>query len=132
MLYDGLLIVALLMVITAALLPFTGGEALTRDRLGVYEIGYQVVLLAVVVVFFGGFWTHRGQTLGMAAWRLRVQRPDGSAIGWGDAFKRIAAALVAWLPFGLGYFWIWMDREGLAWPDRWTGTRVVVLPKKKR
>ena len=31
-----------------------------------------------------------------------------------------------------GYCWIWIDRDRLAWPDRWTHTRVVVLPKKKR
>lgn len=132
MLYDTLLIVALLMVVTAAFLPLTGGEALTADRIGAFEIVYRLVLLSVVVVFFGWFWTHRGQTLGMAAWRLRVQKPDGSGIGWSDALKRMAAALVAWLPLGLGYFWIWIDRDRLAWPDRWTDTRVVVLPKKKR
>jgi uncharacterized RDD family membrane protein YckC len=132
MLYDALLVVALLMVVTAAFLPLTGGEALTPDRLGAFELVYRLLLLFVIVVFFGWFWTHRGQTLGMAAWRLRVQKLDGSAIGWSDALKRMAAAVVAWLPLGLGYFWIWIDRDQLAWPDRWTGTRVVVLPKKKR
>jgi uncharacterized RDD family membrane protein YckC len=32
---------------------------------------------------------------------------------------------------GLGYFWIWIDRDRLAWHGRWSGTKVVVLPKKK-
>lgn len=131
MLYDTLLIVALLMVVTALLLPFTGGEALTQDRLGVFELAYRVLLLAIVVGFFGWFWTRRGQTLGMTAWRLQLRRVDGEAITWGDVFKRLAAALVALLPLGLGYFWIWIDRDHLAWHDRWTNTRVVVLPKRK-
>jgi uncharacterized RDD family membrane protein YckC len=33
---------------------------------------------------------------------------------------------------GLGYFWIWIDRERLAWHDRWSGTRVVVVPKRQK
>ena len=131
MLYDMLLIVALLMVVTYAFLPLTGGEALTADRIGALELLYRLVLLTVIVVFFGWFWTHRGQTLGMVAWRLRVQKLDGSRIGWSDALKRMAAAVVALVPVGLGYFWIWIDRDHLAWPDRWTATRVVVLPKKR-
>ena len=40
-------------------------------------------------------------------------------------------ACVSLAALGLGYFWIWIDRERLAWHDRWSGTRVVVLPKKK-
>src|SRR5687768_14618893 len=95
MLYDALLIVALLMVVTYAFLPLTGGEALTADRIGALELVYRLVLLSVIVGFFGWFWTHSGQTLGMVAWRLRVQKPDGSRIGWGDALKRMAAAVVA-------------------------------------
>ena len=130
MLYDTLLIAALLMVVTALLLPFTGGEALTADRLGPFELAYRLLLLAVVVGFFGWFWTRRGQTLGMMAWRLQLRRVDGEALRWSDVFKRLAAALVSLLPLGLGYFWIWIDRDHLAWHDRWTETRVVVLPKK--
>lgn len=130
MLYDTLLIVALLMVVTAALLPLTGGEALTSDRLGAFELAYRVLLLAVVVGFFGWCWTRSGQTLGMTAWRLQLRRVDGEAIRWSDVLKRLVAAVISWLPLGLGYFWIWMDRDHLAWHDRWTNTRVVVLPKK--
>jgi uncharacterized RDD family membrane protein YckC len=131
MLYDALLIIAIMMVVTAAFLPLNGGEALTADRIGALEIVYQLALLSIIVGFFGWFWTRRGQTLGMAAWRLKLQRCDGSAISWGDVLKRLAGASVAWLPLGLGYFWIWIDREHRAWHDRWTGMRVVVMPKKK-
>lgn len=131
MLYDSLQIIALLMVLTAVLLPLTGGEALTSDRLGAFELAYRVLLLVVVVGFFGWFWTRSGQTLGMLAWRLKVQRSDGSRLRWSDAIKRFAAAIVSFAALGLGYFWIWIDRDHLAWHDRWTNTRVVVLPKKK-
>jgi len=98
---------------------------------GALERIYQAALLLVVVLFFGVFWTWRGQTIGMLAWRLRVQRPDGSTLAWRDALIRLAGACVSLAALGLGYFWIWIDREKLAWHDRWSGTRVVVLPKKK-
>ena len=131
MIYDLLIVGALMFIVTALFLPFTGGEAITPGESGALERIYQAALLLVVVLFFGVFWTWRGQTIGMLAWRLRVQRPDGSTLAWRDALIRLAGACVSLAALGLGYFWIWIDREKLAWHDRWSGTRVVVLPKKK-
>jgi uncharacterized RDD family membrane protein YckC len=129
MLYDSLLVAAVLMVTTAAFLPFTRGEAITFERFGPLEYLYRAVLLLVIVAFFGWFWTARGQTLGMRAWRLRLEREDHAPLRWSDALKRLAGATVSLLAFGLGYFWIWVDRDRLAWHDRWSHTRVVVVPK---
>ena len=131
MFYDLLLVIALMMVVTAVLLPLTGGEAITDERYGAWEYAYRALLVIVVIVFFGVFWTRRGQTLGMTAWRLRIQREDGSLLTWLDVFKRLGAAVVSLCLAGIGYWWIWIDRDRLAWPDRWTGTRVVVLPKRR-
>ena len=78
MLYDLLLVIALLVIVTALFLPFTGGEAITPDRSVAVERIYQAALLIVVVLFFCLFWTWRGQTVGMLAWRLRVERSDGT------------------------------------------------------
>jgi uncharacterized RDD family membrane protein YckC len=130
MLYDLLLVIALLFIVTALFLPFTGGEAITPDRSVAVERIYQAVLLFVVVVFFCLFWTWRGQTVGMLAWRLRVERSDGMLLTWRDALLRLGGACVSLAALGLGYFWIWIDRDRLAWHDRWSGTRVVVTPKK--
>jgi uncharacterized RDD family membrane protein YckC len=130
MLYDLLLVIALLFIVTALFLPFTGGEAITAERSVVVERIYQAVLLLVVVVFFCLFWTWRGQTVGMLAWRLRVERNDGTLLTWRDALLRLGGACVSFAALGLGYFWIWIDRDRLAWHDRWSGTRVVVTPKK--
>ena len=130
MLYDLLLVVALLFIVTALFLPFTGGEAITPDRSVAVERIYQAALLLVVVLFFCLFWTWRGQTVGMLAWRLRVERSDGTLLTWRDALLRLGGACVSLAALGLGYFWIWIDRDRLAWHDRWSGTRVVVTPKK--
>ena len=130
MLYDSLLVIALMMLLTAAFLPLTRGEAIMWSRYPLLALAYNAARVLLVFAFFGWFWTRRGQTLGMAAWRMRVEREDGRLLGWSDALKRFAGAAVSLLALGLGYFWIWIDRDKLAWHDRWSGTRVVVLPKK--
>ena len=130
MLYDALLVVALWMITTALFLPLTRGEAITPAASGTLEYLYRIVLLAVLVAFFGLFWTRKGQTLGMAAWRLKVIRLDGALLTWRDVLLRIIGAFVSASVFALGYLWILVSREKLAWHDRWTRTRVVVLRKK--
>jgi uncharacterized RDD family membrane protein YckC len=128
--YDTLLLLALFMVVTALVLPLTRGEAITPQSAGAYEWLYRAALAAVAVLFFGYSWTRSGQTVGMAAWRLKLVRRDGTLVGWADVLRRLAAAVLALLPCGAGYLWILVDRERLAWHDRLSGTRVVVLPKR--
>jgi hypothetical protein len=60
------------------------------------------------------------------------RRPDGTLLTWREAMLRIAGAFVSLAALGLGYFWIWIDRDRLAWHDRWTQTRVAVLPKRRK
>lgn len=85
--------------------------------------------VAVAASFHLWFWTHGGQTLGMRAWRLKVVREDGGPLGGRDALARWGAALVSWLPLGLGFLWSLVDRRGLAWHDRVSATCLVLLPK---
>jgi uncharacterized RDD family membrane protein YckC len=122
--YDAFLLIALLMVAGAAWLPVTGGEAVPAGHLG-----FQLYLLTVIAVFHIGFWTNGGQTLGMRAWRIKVEMPDSSSLDLIAATRRFLFALIAWLPAGLGVMWCLVDREGSALHDRWSGTRVVHRPK---
>jgi len=130
-LYDGLLLLALMMIVTALLLPLTGGEAIMVKTFGWWAHAYHLLLVLIIYGFFGLFWTRRGQTLGMAAWRLRLERESGDRITWGDTAKRLAAACLSWALAALGYLWVLVDRDRRTWHDRLTDTRVVVLPKKK-
>lgn len=132
LLYDSLLLAAVLMIATALFLPLTGGEAVTSDANPLLEWAYRGVLACVVVLFYGSFWTRRGQTLGMASWRLRIEREDGGALTWGDTLRRLSAAVVSLLPAGLGWLWIVVDPARRAWHDRLSRTRVVVVPKAPR
>jgi uncharacterized RDD family membrane protein YckC len=78
-------------------------------------------------VFFGWFWTHGGQTLGMRAWRLKLLDSSGNPVTWRQSLIRYGAAWLSLLALGLGYIWVWIDPQGLSWHDRLSGTRLVVL-----
>lgn len=128
MIYDLLLLFAILMLAALPVVLLSGGV----PRGTIPHLLYQLYLLAAIFLFFGWFWVHGGQTLGMRAWRLRVTREDGSALSWGDALLRFLAAVPALLCAGLGYLWILIDRDRLAWHDRISHTRVVRMPKPEQ
>lgn len=130
LLYDGMLLLAVLMVATALFLPLTGGKAIDPQADPLLELLYRLTLVLLVVGFNGLFWTRRGQTLGMQSWRLRVEREDGRLLTWADTLRRLAWAVLSLAALGLGYLWIAFDPERRAWHDRLSGTRVVVLPKR--
>lgn len=125
--YDGLLLLAILLVATAVALPFTGGEAIKPGN-----PFFSTYLFFICFVFYGWFWTHGGQTLGMQAWKLRIQQPNGAAITWGQALLRFLAAIVSWLALGLGFLWVLIDPEKLTWHDRLSGSELVVVKRNQR
>jgi uncharacterized RDD family membrane protein YckC len=131
-LYDSLLLLALMMVVTALLLPLTGGEAIDPRRHPALEWAYRALLLVTVVGFFGAAWTRGGQTLGMASWRLKVLREDGGPLTWADTVRRLAAAVLSWLALGLGWLWLLVDPARRTWHDRLSRTRVVLVEKRTR
>ncbi len=79
--------------------------------------------------FYGWFWTHGGQTLGMRAWRLQVRRVDDGKISWLQVLTRFAVAIPAWTCAGLGIWWSLLDPQRRAWHDWASATVTVVLPK---
>ena len=128
MAYDILLLLAILMLLSYPYVWLTGG---TKPGLPVKTL-YQLYLLAICFLFYGGFWVHGGQTLGMRTWRIKLVRSDGGPITWTIAFKRFFSALFSLLCLGLGFLWVLYDRDKLAWHDRWSGTRLILLPKTQK
>jgi uncharacterized RDD family membrane protein YckC len=90
--YDGLLLLAIWMA-TAVV------EEVVRDTLlklppNVHAMRFYMFIAGLA--FFGWFWTHGGQTLGMRAWHLRVIRTDGAPLRWPIAALRYAMLLLTW------------------------------------
>lgn len=85
MLYDSFLIAALLFIATAILLPFNDGEAVGGPL-------YNIYLLAILFIFYSGFWKKGGQTLGMKAWKIRIIDEYGNNPAWSIGFLRLFIA----------------------------------------
>ena len=120
--YDSLLLLAVWFIATAIILPLTGGEAIqSRNPF------YSTYLLFIGFFFYGWFWTHGGQTLGMRSWKLQLRNLREGPITWLQVLLRIMTALPAGLLFGLGYLWMLVDRQKLTWHDRYSETCVVQL-----
>lgn len=119
MAYDWLLLAALYFCVTLVVVTARGGAALEPGTWW-----YTALLIVVTFAFYGWFWTHGGQTLGLRAWRLRVERFDGGPLSWRDATIRFAASATLLLPPGIGLLWMLIDGRSACWHDRLSGTRV--------
>ena len=134
MLYDSLLIFAVSWAVTALVIGVRvglSGEQAVRALGGPAASGLalQVPLALAVAGFFLWFWTRSGQTLGMQSWRLRLETEDGERLGWQRALARLLLAVLSAACLGAGYWWILLDARKRSWHDRWTRTRVVLLPR---
>jgi uncharacterized RDD family membrane protein YckC len=123
-LYDALLVLALLFLATLPFIAARGGEPVE-----VADPVYRLVMLLVAWLFYAVFWSRYGRTLGLQSWRLRIEAMDGGKPTFAAASLRFFAAIVSWLPLGLGFWWQLWDRENLTWHDRWSKTRLRYYPK---
>jgi uncharacterized RDD family membrane protein YckC len=122
--YDSLLVLAVLFLGTLPFVAAAGGEPVEPgNRL------YQLTMLLLCYGFFVGFWSGYGRTLGMQSWRLRIETAEGRKPDLTQATVRFFAALLSWLPAGLGFWWQVLDRDGLTWHDRLSGTRLRHYPR---
>lgn len=153
--YDGLLLMAVLLIAVAITVPLTqaGLIAPNSPLLSLY-------LLTICFLFYASFWVHGGQTLGMHVWHIRIEQMNGSAITWKQALIRFVSGLPAWgiLVLGLirlsvpeqiqtNYFsdwiialnpvwlliiacvWLVIDHQENSWRDKLSGTHIVVMKK---
>lgn len=129
MMYDFLIIVAVWMLLGFARLPFVpeGVDAM-NDHAGP---GFQSVLFLVTFGFFTFFWRRTGQTLGMQAWRIRIQNSDGRAISMTQSLMRFFCGAFSLVCLGLGHFWMLFSPSKKTWPDSFSESEVVYVLSDK-
>ena len=123
MFYDSLLLFSALLIATALAL------IVTRGALSYHNPFFRTFLFMICFSFYAWFWLHGGQTLGMRAWRLRLQRPDGQPVSVWQALLRFLVAIPSLALAGLGLFWMLVDKDKLAIHDRISESVIVRLPK---
>ena len=129
-LYDTLLVFAFLVILAILANSSLRGENVYAGGL-VFVRVYNAIRFLVVFLFFVVYWSTRGRTLGMQSWGLQLQTMDGSIPSISTASIRFFAAILSWIPFGLGFAWQLWDKDKLSWHDRISGTRLVYYPKEK-
>jgi len=119
-LYDGLLLLAVLFMAVAIALPFNGGNAYPAGH-----IGFSLYLLTVSFFYYAWFWTHGGQTLGMRAWKIRLEKADGTPCDAKTALSHWIIGVILGSLMGLGWWFALIDRKGRALQDVICRTRVL-------
>ena len=130
LIYDGFLLIAVLMPYTWVVVLIHGG-AVTAASGRLTWWAFRAGALAIMAAYYVLNWTRSGQTLGMRAWRLRTLTDSAKPLQVGQALVRFCWGVAAWLPFGLGVLWLYADPEHLALQDRLSRTRVVVLARSR-
>ena len=121
MLYDAFLVVALWMTSTTLLVSlFTGGA----EAQGLW---FQLFLYAELAAFYIFFWRLKGQTLGMQVWKIKVLGRNGETLGYRQCLIRFAVATVSTLALGLGFIWMYFNKERLTLHDIASRSHVAYL-----
>lgn len=143
--YDGLMVLAVLMLVTLMVSIFGG---ITPDH--PWYPAYTFLVGLSAFLYYGWFWTHGGISLPMQTWRVRLVDPRGRPVTWLQALRRYLVALAQWilifwglkawgagnLPVAAGVGLVVL--AGLAWTvfhpqklmlhDLLSGTRLIRLP----
>ena len=116
MVYDTLVVIALLLIAAAAVLPLGGEQSAGKNSL------YTLYLLLVWFSYLGWCWTRGGQTLGMRTWKVRLTGTDKQSVTTGMALARFAVSLLSAVALGLGFWWSLFDRQKRCWHDMASNT----------
>lgn len=137
MIYDAFLLAAITMAYALAVI--------TPIRFALYGIpgndtgwvGFPLILKLLLMVglvfslcgYFFICWRKQGQSMGMKAWRLKLQQPSGELPSVRQCWWRSLLAPASLACFGIGYLWCLMPPNKECLHDRLTRTQVITLPK---
>jgi uncharacterized RDD family membrane protein YckC len=117
MLYDTVLLLSVLLLASLIAVAFNSGEAIDNNN-----PFFMFYLISISGLFYGWFWTHGGQTLGMRAWKIQIIDQQQNIISWKQAIIRFVVAIISWLALGMGFWWQYLGKDKQSWPDSFSGT----------
>jgi uncharacterized RDD family membrane protein YckC len=90
--YDLLIVVALVMVVGLLCQLATGGELIHTGARTLIPWWYQPLQGLVIAAYFISSWLRGGQTVGMRPWHIRLTNAAGGAPSWRQAVIRLLVA----------------------------------------
>jgi len=86
-----------------------------------------IIICGVIlsVVYYVGYWSKSGQTLGNTLLGIKVVSKDGSGLSRGKAFLRYIGYIVSGVLWSIGFLWVAFDRKRQGWHDKIAGTYVI-------
>ena len=118
--YDFVIVISLLMLATLlAMLAGFGGRTAMKDP------AYTIYLLSIWFFYLAWCWHKGGMTVGMRAWRVKIEDESGNRPGWGKSTIRFLASLLSAAAAGVGFAWALIDSRKRSWHDILSGTRLI-------
>ncbi len=77
------------------------------------------------VIYYVGYWSKSGQTIGNTLLGIKVVSKDGSSLSGGKALLRYVGYIASGIVASLGFLWVAFDRRRQGWHDKITGTYVI-------
>lgn len=105
---------------------FTNQVNTSQDS-SVLELLTVLSLFIFSVIYYVGFWTNEGQTMGNTIIGLKVIRTDGSHLSVGQALLRYIGYIISASLFSIGFVWAAFDSKRQGWHDKLAGTLVVYV-----
>lgn len=118
MVYDGLLVTALLFVISAVATLIYGQSIPANNAI------FSLLLLLVGYAFYAWCWLRGGQTLGMQTWKIKIVSENGAPLTLYQTLIRALSALITY-SIGLGLLWMLIDPQKRTLADRLSRTYLV-------
>ena len=121
--YDSLLIGAIVLVLSLLLVFVNGGYPESGSVLSFIQF---FILVFAGPIFYSYFWiANKGQTTGMVAWKIKLVSMDESELNIIQTMLRCLISTISFVCFGMGYLWILYDKDNLSWSDMLTKTKVI-------
>ncbi len=120
--YELLVLFALWMLCTWVFVRLFGDARHDSKRLLL-----QFFLWLMTGAYFVWCWVKSGQTLAAKTWKIKLVNAQNTTLSMSQALIRYALGSISLLACGLGYVWIFVDKEGLFLHDRLLKTRFICL-----
>lgn len=115
-------------ILGAVLTPFSGPQFTATGTNFEVHAGANALGTLLGLVYFIGFWSWRGQTVGMMPFNMQVVNvADGKRIDVVRGLLRYVGIIISIIPLFLGLIWAAFDPRKQGWHDKMAQT-VVIRP----